>query len=54
MGGVAGPVTESAGAKETVGQVVVPRQRNVDLPFSGGRGTTRRGRENHLRYLGAV
>ena len=32
-----GSVTESAGAKKTVGQVVVPRQRNVDLPFSGGR-----------------
>ena len=25
------------GGKKTVGQVVVPRKRNVDLPFSGGR-----------------
>jgi len=25
------------GGKETVGRAVVPRQRNVDLPFSGGR-----------------
>ena len=36
-------MTESAGAEETVGQVVVPRQRNVKLPFSGARltrGTT--------------
>ena len=32
-------VTESAGARKAVGQVVVPRQRNVDLPFSGGSGT---------------
>ena len=30
-------MTESAGAGKTVGQVVVPRQRNVDLPFAGGR-----------------
>ena len=34
-----GSVTESAGAKKTVGQVVVPRQRNVDLPFSGSFGS---------------
>ena len=30
-------VTESAGAKKTVGQVVVTRQRNVDQPLKGGR-----------------
>ena len=29
--------TESAGAEKAVGQVVVPRQRNVDLPPLGGR-----------------